>query len=172
MEFAYDMCESKFIEADSQPILNLQKQFGINMYWEAIKCIFNCSQIDFPFIFCALTEKSEKDEEYRKYLKMHDDVKFKMEDVLSGDAIFILPTHPEPAQHIYLTIPKFKNFGYTSIFNSLGYPATSIPAGMSCGLPIALQVVATQYKDHLTIAAAEELDKVFGGWKSPCDVKL
>lgn len=43
---------------------------------------------------------------------------------------------------------------------------------MSSGIPIDLQVVATQYKDRLTLAAAEELDKIFHGWRSPCEVKL
>ncbi|GFU58503.1 hypothetical protein NPIL_413951, partial [Nephila pilipes] len=44
--------------------------------------------------------------------------------------------------------------------------------GFSKGLPFGLQVVSGQFKDHLTIAAAQELDKVFGGWKSPCQVEV
>ena len=69
-----------------------------------------------------------------------------------------------------MSIPKVPDIGYPSIFNILGFPATQIPAGFSKGLPIGIQAIAGHYNDHLTLAAAAELDKVFGGWKSPSSI--
>lgn len=172
LQYAFDIMECKFIEADGPAIQSLQKHLKINWFWELVKCIFNRAQFDFPLISCALLERCKKDKEYYKYLEMYDDLRNKLEDVLSGDAILLIPTHPEPAIHIYTTLIKFQNVGYTAIFNSLGYPVTNIPAGMSCGVPIGLQAVATQCKDRLTVAAGEELDKVFRGWNSPCEINV
>lgn len=107
MQHAFEMVDSKFIEAEGQPITCLQNDLKINWYWEMLKSIFNRSQFDFPFICCALTEKTDKDKNYYKYLKLYEILKNKLEDILSGDAILLLPTHPEPAHHIFLTIPKF-----------------------------------------------------------------
>lgn len=171
-QYALDMFQCKFIEADGPVIKSLQKHLKINWYWELIKLIFSRAQFDFPVICMAIIEKGEKDKAYYECLEMYENLKNKLEDILFGNAILLMPTHPEPAPHVFTTIPKLKNIGYTAIFNNLGYPATNIPAGMSYGVPIGLQAVATQYKDHLTIAAAEELDKVFNGWKSPCEVKV
>ncbi len=48
---------------------------------------------------------------------------------------------------------------------------TAVPLGLSkSGLPIGLQIVASPLNDRLSIAAAEELEKAFGGWVSPTDI--
>lgn len=172
LKYAADICQCKFMEADGPPIKSMQKRVKINWYWELVKCLFGRARFDFPIICLAITEKGHKDKFYYECLKMYENLKNGLEDALSGDAILIMPTHPEPAPHLGTTILKFKNVGYTCIFNCLGYPATNVPAGMSYGVPIGLQVVATQNKDRLTLAAAEELDKVFFGWKSPCETKV
>lgn len=100
-------------------------------------------------------------------LEMYDELKKKLEEYLQGDAILLIPTHPDPPPHYLMTIPKYPNIAYTCIFSILGYPSTQIPAGLSRNLPIGIQAISTQYKDHLTLAAATELDKVFGGWINP-----
>ena len=99
-------------------------------------------------------------------------LKEKFDNIFKEDAILLLPTHPEPPPHYLLTIPKYPNIAYTCIFNILGYPSSQIPAGFSSGVPIGIQVVSSTFQDHLTIAAAEQLDKVFGGWVSPCSIQV
>lgn len=37
----------------------------------------------------------------------------------------------------------------------------------SRGLPLGVQVVAKFQRDHVSIAVAQVLDKVFGGWRPP-----
>jgi len=47
-----------------------------------------------------------------------------------------------------------------------------VPLGLSkSGLPVGLQVIASPLNDHLSIAVAEELEKGFGGWVSPSEIK-
>lgn len=70
-----------------------------------------------------------------------------------------------------MTIPKYSNQAYTSVFNVLLYPSTQIPAGStSSGLPIGIQAVCRSNNDYISVMAAIELDKLFGGWKSPSKI--
>jgi fatty acid amide hydrolase 2 len=54
-------------------------------------------------------------------------------------------------------------------FNLLGLPVTQVPLGLSerSGLPLGVQVAAAPRGDHLTIAAALELERAAGGWVNP-----
>jgi fatty acid amide hydrolase 2 len=53
-------------------------------------------------------------------------------------------------------------------FNLLGLPVTQVPLGLGRrGLPLGVQVAAAPGQDHLAIAAALELERVFGGWVDP-----
>ena len=101
---------------------------------------------------------------------MYKTLKKKLDELFREDALLLIPTHPEPAPHHLITIPNFRNIAYTGIFNVLYYPATQIPAGEINGLPFGIQAVSGINKDYITITAALELDKVFGGWKSPSKV--
>jgi fatty acid amide hydrolase 2 len=45
---------------------------------------------------------------------------------------------------------------------------TEVPLGLSDGgLPVGVQVAAAPGADHVTIAVAQELERVFGGWVPP-----
>jgi fatty acid amide hydrolase 2 len=54
-------------------------------------------------------------------------------------------------------------------FNLLGLPVTQVPLGLSerSGLPLGVQVAAAPGNDHLSIAAALELERACGGWVDP-----
>ena len=53
----------------------------------------------------------------------------------------------------------------TSLFNVLEFPATQIPAGFDRqGLPRGVQVIGRRGNDHLTIGAAQVLERALGGW--------
>lgn len=91
----------------------------------------------------------------------------------------------------YALMVNVSDFSYWSIFNVLHVPATQVlrceetnycknennifsifffqvPLGVdSNGLPLGIQVVAARNRDRDCLAVAEELEKAFGGWKSP-----
>ncbi|KAK8758851.1 hypothetical protein V5799_003517 [Amblyomma americanum] len=87
----------------------------------------------------------------------------------SGTAIFIYPSHPEPAPFHYQPMLKPFNYAYTAIFNVLGHPSCQCPVGISrtTGTPLGVQVVAGFYKDNLCLDAALEIEKAYGGWQQP-----
>jgi fatty acid amide hydrolase 2 len=54
------------------------------------------------------------------------------------------------------------------VFNLSGVPVTEVPLGLSAeGLPLGVQVAAGMGQDHVSIAVALELERVFGGWRAP-----
>ena len=58
--------------------------------------------------------------------------------------------------------------GHAVPFNLAGVPVTQVPLGLSAdGLPLGVQVAAGHGCDHVTVAVARELERVFGGWVPP-----
>ncbi|GFY65852.1 fatty-acid amide hydrolase 2 [Trichonephila inaurata madagascariensis] len=174
LKYATHIWLAKFKEVGSPPVqtsLSYEKS-PINIWWEIFKSLFQLSDHTFPLLFFSAVIKSGKGKNYYFALEKYRALVKKFEDIFQEDAIFLFPTHPEPPPHFYTTIPKTRNIGHTCIFNILGFPSTAVPAGLSEGLPISIQVISGPFKDHLTIAAAQELDKIFGGWKSPCPIQV
>ena len=77
-----------------------------------------------------------------------------------GDGILLLPPHPRPApRHGRALLHPFA-FAYTAAFNVLRVPATVAPVALSAaGLPVGVQIVAKRGNDHVSIAAAAEIER-------------
>ena len=63
----------------------------------------------------------------------------------------------------YKVNPKtdFISFAETSLCNFIGYPAASVPAGLTnSGLPVGLQVIGKQYHDEDVFAVADKLEQI------------
>ena len=93
-------------------------------------------------------------------------------EVLGSDGVFLYPVFPHPAPFHNEALLSPLDFAYCGVFNVLGLPATAVPMGLSTdeGLPVGLQVVASQYQDRLSLAVAVELERAFGGWVPPFEV--
>ena len=168
MRYALEIWESKLLEAGTKSIRECID--SVSLVQELFKYMFNRSKHTLPVIYYAAVERRKQDSRYHKFISMFNSIKEKLDMILENDGILLLPTHPETAPHHLLTIPKYPNQAYTCIFNVLGYPSTQIPAGFSKGLPIGLQVIGAMENDSLCISTAVELEKVFGGWTSPCKI--
>ena len=98
-------------------------------------------------------------ESLRKLDQLRDEL-----NTLWGDhSILIMPNHPRVAPTHGAPLLRPFDFVHTGIFNALEMPATVVPMGLSEGLPLAVQVIAGEGQDHLTLSAAEVLDSAFGG---------
>lgn len=144
----------------------------INAWMELAKWIFGRSHHTFIAIATALTEKfgTQPGTEKYEYLlserdKIIDDFRNMLKDEMS---VFIYPSHPTVAPYHNEPIFRAFNFSYTALINLVQMPACQIPLGLgSEGLPLGLQVVANYDNDRLCLAVACELEKAFGGWRSP-----
>jgi fatty acid amide hydrolase 2 len=87
---------------------------------------------------------------------------------LIGDGVLLHPPHPRIAPRHNATIGQTWLITPTAVFNLLGMPATQVPLGLNRkGLPVGVQVAAGADRDHVSIAVAIELERVFGGWVPP-----
>ena len=89
-------------------------------------------------------------------------------EILGDDAILLHQPHPRVAPRHGGTIGRAWVITPAAVFNLLGLPVTQVPLGLNPrGLPLGVQVAAADGNDHLTIAAALELERRFGGWVPP-----
>ncbi|XP_035221922.1 fatty-acid amide hydrolase 2-like isoform X2 [Stegodyphus dumicola] len=174
LAYGFNIWESKLLECGGPSFASMlaSEDKGVNLTVELIKSLFCCSDHTWPAIYFGMVDMREKNKYYYTCLEKYNTLKTKFEELLQGDVIFLLPTHPEPPPHYLLTIPKYPNIVYTCIFNILGYPSSQIPTGLHEGVPIGIQAISRQFQDHLTLAAALELDNVFNGWISPCPISV
>lgn len=147
---------------------------SINVVLEIIKYFLNRSKHTLTLLIMNAFFKwsPSADTDFgQKYVRLGRELKQEFKQLLGNDGVLIYPTHPEPAIKHFSSILKFSNICYTAIFNVLGVPATNCPLGLNKdGLPISVQIVSTQWNDHLTIAVANELEQAFGGWVSPSKI--
>ncbi|KAL3277972.1 hypothetical protein HHI36_013312 [Cryptolaemus montrouzieri] len=108
----------------------------------------------------------------RKYIKetLNDIRILKQEilQILDDQSVLILPVSTRDAPPHGDVFKMLFDFGYCSIFNSLGLPSTACPVMQTeQGMPIGVQVVGAPNCDRLCLAVAKEIERAFGGWKPP-----
>jgi len=90
-----------------------------------------------------------------------------VEDTI-GDGVLLHPPFGRVAPRHGRTVGRPWVILPAAIFNLMGLPATEIPLGLNPeGLPLGVQAVAGRDRDHVSIAVALELERVFGGWVPP-----
>ena len=117
--------------------------------------------------------KRPSSQQQRRYLKLMQDMKSEFSQLVGDKSILLMPTLPQVATKHSETLIRFYSFGAPCLFNMLEVPAVQCPIGVGRkGLPIGVTVVAGKTQDHLCLAAASALERKFGGWIPPCDVRL
>lgn len=63
---------------------------------------------------------------------------------------------------------SFDEWGYIQIYNLLGWPGVSVPAGSSAeGLPIGVQIVTAPWREDIALALAQQVETLMGGFQRP-----
>jgi fatty acid amide hydrolase 2 len=85
-----------------------------------------------------------------------------------GDGVLLHPPAPKVAPKHGRTVGRVWWVHPMLVFNLAAVPVTQVPMGLNDrGLPLGVQVAAGPGRDHLSIAVALELERVFGGWIPP-----
>ncbi len=85
-----------------------------------------------------------------------------------GDGVLLHPAHQRVAPRHGRTVGRTWLLTPAAVFNLAGVPVTEVPLGLTDGgLPVGVQVAAAPDQDHVSIAVALELERVFGGWSPP-----
>ncbi len=123
-----------------------------------------------PLVILALLERVPDiaPRRAKKFLGLGQQLKRQLEDALGDDGVLVTLPYTEVAPlHGKPLFPPF-NWVRCAIFNVMEVPSTSVPMGLNAdALPLGVQIVAAQNRDHLGIACAIELEKRVGGWVPP-----
>jgi fatty acid amide hydrolase 2 len=107
------------------------------------------------------------DRRTRKLLADRDAFLRELDDTI-GDGVLLHPPAPKVAPKHGATVGRLWWIHPMIVFNLAGLPVTQVPLGLNeDGLPLGVQVAAGRGGDHVTIAVARELERVFGGWTPP-----
>lgn len=91
-----------------------------------------------------------------------------IEDLLGDQGVMLYPSYTSVAPKHNVPLFPPVNWVYTAVFNIAEMPVTQVPLGLNAdGLPLGVQVVGSRGQDHVTIAVAQELERIFGGWQPP-----
>ncbi len=138
---------------------------------EFLRSVGGRSRYTFPALIFGAAEKiflALGDKVARRFIDLGRALRGELEAALADGAILISPTHPRPAPKHDTPLLRPFDFIYTGIFNVLEVPVTAIPMGLGPDLiPLGVQIAAARGNDHLTIAAAEQLEAAVGGWSIP-----
>ena len=103
-----------------------------------------------------------------KLLREGERVRDAWNELLGDDGVMLLPSYRRLAPRHRQPLLRPFDHGYTAIVNVTGLASTQVPLGLDPeGLPLGVQVVAAQGRDHLCVAVARELERAFGGWVPP-----
>jgi fatty acid amide hydrolase 2 len=85
-----------------------------------------------------------------------------------GDGVLLHPPLPRVAPRHGRTVGRMWWAANMAVLNLAALPVTQVPLGLNGGgLPLGVQVAAGPGRDHVTVAVAQQLERVFGGWVPP-----
>jgi fatty acid amide hydrolase 2 len=91
-----------------------------------------------------------------------------LRELLGDDGVLLFPSARSTPPRQGRNLAALANFVFTGLFNVLEMPVTQVPLGIgSRGLPLGVQVAGAHGNDHLTVAVAMQLERLFGGWTPP-----
>ncbi len=137
---------------------------------ELLRLPFGKSNYTFPGLGLAVLEivPNLMKQRTQKLCELGGELRRELEELLGDDGVLLFPSYPTVApRHNLALLPPLK-WAYTAIFNVLEMPVTQVPLGLDDrGVPVGVQVAATNQRDHLGIACALELERACGGWVPP-----
>jgi fatty acid amide hydrolase 2 len=142
----------------------------LGSYLELNKWLVRKSDYTLPSIMLTILELLPKAMKGRvqRAIEAGQALKDEMTERIGPNGVLLIPSFPSAAPKHYRPLIRPFDWVYTGIFNMMGLPVTQVPLGLNRGgLPLGVQVAAVHGNDHLTVAAALELEDALGGWVAP-----
>lgn len=106
-----------------------------------------------------------------KFRRLGNELKKQIDDALGDDGILVELPYPEVAPVHGRALLTMFSWVRCALFNAMQVSSTAVPMGLDAqGIPTGVQLVAKAGNDHLGVAGALLLEKVYGGWVPPWTV--
>lgn len=110
--------------------------------------------------------------EFTRWCEVMDAIKSEQLAWLEKYDLILCPANAKPPQKVppEFVRPPNAGGGYTSQYNTTGWPAGVVRAGTSkdeAGMPLGIQVIAQPWRDDVVLAAMTHIEKLSGGWQRP-----
>ncbi len=133
---------------------------------ESLKWLARRSPHTLPSLGLALLERLPMP--HGRFIETGRRLQAELLEALGDDGIMLFPSSTIAAPRHLEPLRTPMDYAYMGIINVFGMPSTQVPMGLDRnGLPLGVQVISAPGNDHLTIAAALELERIFGGWIPP-----
>lgn len=107
-------------------------------------------------------------EGFAAYWSEWDSYRKSLRSFLSRYDVILCPAYTGPAlpHGVSTEEGNFRGFSHTMAYNLAGWPAATVRCDSSVnGLPLAVQVAASPFREDIVLAVAQHLENVFGGWQ-------
>ncbi|MET0656583.1 MAG: amidase [Steroidobacteraceae bacterium] len=110
--------------------------------------------------------------EFTRWCEVMDAIKSEQLAWLEKYDLILCPANAKPPQKVppEFVRPPGSGGGYTSEYNTTGWPAGVVRAGTSKeepGMPLGIQVIGQPWRDDVVLAAMAHIEKLSGGWQRP-----
>ena len=142
----------------------------ISTGFEFLRAALGISPYTLPSIVLAFLEKFPKYTPGRTKKMVEAGLALRQELVekIGTQGVMLYPSYSRPAPRHQRPLLRPFDWVYTAVMNVMELPITQVPLGLNAeGLPLGIQVIGIHGNDHVTIAVALELEKIFGGWVPP-----
>ncbi|PBC26567.1 Fatty-acid amide hydrolase [Apis cerana cerana] len=168
-EYSYRLWRFWMTQENMDFKLNItNRKYRTSAFTEISKLLTGKCELTFAAILKLIDEDLFPAEDPKWAMNVTTNMKNYLMNKLEHNGVLFYPSSPYSAGYHYTAFLRPYNFGYWCLFNVLKFPVCQVPLGIDKnGLPIGVQVIAAPYNDHLCLAVARELEKVFGGWVPP-----
>jgi amidase len=85
--------------------------------------------------------------------------RFRRRMTMWAEAIDVLVMPATPMRAPVMRPTEEEDYAFTLPASLTGWPAVTVPVGVADGLPVAVQIVATAWNDHIALAAAAAIEE-------------
>ena len=169
LKHGFEIWSAMLSEGTAVPYGDILGEHGeLNPFMELMRLGLGRGRHTFAAIFMTAADQlgAAVPSMLRKYLKVGLELQAELEEALGDNGVILHPPYNRPAPRHWDAFRTPFAPAYTALFNVMEFPVTQVPAGFSeNGLPLGVQVAGARGTDHLTIAAAREIESALGGWK-------
>jgi fatty acid amide hydrolase 2 len=171
LRYAIEIFQGLMLEAGGVP---MERSLGdgepIRLGREVARALIGASPHTLPVLLLAVFQRVGRlaPKRFARYAAMGRELQAELRDLLGDDGVLLFPSARSTPPRQGKNLAALNTFVHTGLFNVLEMPVTQVPLGIgSRGLPLGVQVAGVHGNDHLTIAVAMELERLFGGWTPP-----